>query len=321
MSRTTATGAGEPLGRRSVLAALVANLAVAVTKFVGFLITGSSSLLAETLHSIADTGNQVLLLVGSHLGGAPPSPTRPFGRGRERYFWAFVVGLVLFGLGGVFSVWEGYRKLTSADHEIVSPAVGVALILLAAVIEATSLRTGLREADEIRPPGQSWLRFVRRTRNPEVTVVLLEDGAALIGLTMALGGVSASWVTSNAIWDGVATLSIGLLLCGVAAVLTVEMKSLLIGETIPPVRSEALERAVGAVEGVDRILNLRTEHLGPEQVLVCVKIAVTEPADLRRVVEVIDTVETVVRATIPETLTCYVEPDIYDPQRAGIEWT
>ncbi|MDH5518933.1 MAG: cation transporter, partial [Acidimicrobiia bacterium] len=152
----------EPIGRRSVLAALGANLAVALTKFVGFLVTGSSSLLAETLHSVADTGSQLLLLVGSHLGGVRPSPSQPFGRGRERYFWAFVVGLVLFGLGGVFSLWEGYRKMTSVDHELVSPAVGIGLLLVAAVIEAASLRTGLSEADEIRPSGQSWFHFVRR---------------------------------------------------------------------------------------------------------------------------------------------------------------
>ncbi len=308
-------------GRRAVLAALGANLAVATTKVIGFLLTGSSALLAETLHSLADTGNQVLLLFGVHRASEPPSVVHPFGRGRERYFWAFVVGLVLFGLGGVFAVFEGVRKLSSSGHEVTSPGVGVGLILGAMVFESLSLRTALGEANSIRPDGEGPLRFIRRTRNPEVAVVLLEDGAALLGLSLALVGVGLSWSTGNPKWDALATVAIGLLLCAVAALLTAEMKSLLIGETIPDWQARQLEESIGALEGVQRVLNVRTEHLGPEQVLVCVKIAVVEPADLDRVVAVIDTVEMTVAELVPHMLTCYVEPDTYDPERAGGEWT
>jgi cation diffusion facilitator family transporter len=318
---SVAQNAGKGVGRRSVVVSLAANLAVAASKLVGFLLTGSASLLAETLHSVADTGNQILLLLGAHLAEETPSPRRPFGRGRERYFWAFIVGLVLFGLGGLFSLWEGYQKLTSTTHEIASPAVGIALIVAAAIFEGTSLRSGLREADSIRPPDQSWWRFIRRTRSPEVTVVVVENGAALIGLALALVGLSATWISGAAAWDGATTVAIGALLCIVAGFLTAEMKSLLIGETVSPRRAQLLEAAIEAVDGVDRILNLRTEHLGPEQVLVCAKIALDAPADLQRVVEIIDAVEVAVHDAVPETLTCYVEPDIYDPQRASTAWT
>lgn len=309
------------VGRRAVLAALAANLGIAITKLLGFLVTGSSSLLAETLHSVADSGNQGLLLLGSKRASEQPSPAHPFGRGRERYFWAFVVGLVLFGLGGMFSVYEGVRKLIAGSHELTSPAVAVTLVCVAAVIEGMSLRTAVREAHSIRPDGQSWPAFVHKTRNPDVTVVLLEDSAAITGLLIALVGITASWITGNPAWDGVASVAIGVLLCSVAAFLTYEMKSLLIGETVPAATTRKLEAAVARVDGVDRVLNLRTEHLGPDQVLVCVKIAIAPPADLDRIVEVIDVVERRVVSVLPETLTCYVEPDTFDPDRAKAPWT
>ena len=308
-------------GRRAVVAALLSNLGVATTKFVGFLITGSSALLAETLHSIADTGNQALLLLGARRAREAPSPARPFGRGRERYFWAFVVGLVLFGLGGVFSLCEGVRKLRAGEHAVTSPIVGVSLLLVAFVIEGLSLRTAVAEARTIRPAGQSWWRFIRRTRNPEVTVVLLEDGAAIVGLTLALAGVGAAWATGDPVWDAAATIGIGVLLCLVAGLLTTEMKSLLIGETVSDAMSQALWAAIDGVDGVDRVLNLRTEHIGPEQILVCTKVAVTGPADLDRVIDVIDAVEAAVVGLMPNTLTCYVEPDRYDAARLDVEWT
>ncbi len=308
-------------GRRAVVAALLANLGVATTKFFGFLITGSSALLAETLHSIADTGNQALLLLGAHRAGETPSPAHPFGRGRERYFWAFVVGLVLFGLGGVFSLYEGVRKLQVGEHEVTSPIFGVCLLLAAFVIEGFSLRTAVAEAQTIRPAGQSWWSFIRRTRNPEVTVVLLEDGAAIIGLTMAMAGLIAAWATGDPVWDAVATIGIGVLLCLVAGLLTTEMKSLLIGETVSDTMNEALWAVIAGVDGVDRVLNLRTEHIGPEQVLVCVKVAIAGPADLDRVIDVIDAVEAAVEGLMPSTLTCYVEPDRYDATRRDVEWT
>lgn len=316
-SRSSMSG----VGRRAVLAALAANLGVALTKLVGFVFTGSASLMAETFHSVADSGNQALLLLGSKRAQEAPSPVHPFGRGRERYFWAFIVGLVLFGLGGVFSIYEGTRKLIAGTHELSNPVVAVVLLGVAAVIEALSLRTAVAEANQIRPPGQRWSAFLRRTRNPDVTVVLLEDGAAMLGLLIASVGVTASWITGQPVWDGVASVMLGVLLCGVASFLTAEMKSLLIGETVSAGTGADLEDAIGEVDGVQRVLNLRTEHLGPDDVLVCVKIALDEPADLQRVIAVIEAVERRVTDVVPETLTCYVEPDIFDPMRAGGTWT
>ena len=307
------------VGRASVLAALGANMAVAITKLVGFVLTGSSSLLAETFHSFADCGNQALLLLGSHRAAEPSSPTHPFGRGHERYFWAFVVGLVLFGLGGAFSVYEGIRKLVSGGHQLTSPALALALLAVAAVIEGLSLRTAVGEANEIRPKGQSWWHFIRATRNPEVSVVVFEDGAAIVGLLIAASGVVATWLTGNPNWDGAASVTIGLVLCAVATMLTSEMKSLLIGETVRPERADLLAHDIERIDGVARVLNLRTEHLGPDQVLVCVKIAISPPADLDRVVAVVDAVEAQVQLSLPETLTCYVEPDFFDDAR--VDWT
>ncbi len=309
------------VGRRAVLAALAANVAVAVSKLGGFLVTGSASLLAETFHSLADSGNQLLLLLGGYLASEQPSPRHPFGRGRERFFWAFVVGLVLFGLGGVFAIHEGLAAIRSPDHAVSSPEVAVALIIVAAVLEAMSLRTGLKEADRLRPDGQRWWTFLRRTRNPEVTVVILEDGAALVGLGFALVGVVGSWSTGNPRWDGWASIAIGLLLCVAATTLTVQMKRLLIGETVPPAMAREIKEAIVAVIGVDRLLNLRTEHLGPDQVLVCVKIAIAAPADLDQVVRIINTVEDRVQTVLPDTMVCYVEPDRFDRNRVDAPWS
>lgn len=308
-------------GRRAVVAALAANLAVAASKLVGFAVTGSTALLAESFHSVADTGNQGLLLLGAFLGREPPSPAHPFGRGRERYFWAFVVGLVLFGAGGVLSIVEGARRIGSGEHEVSNPVVGVVLIVVALGFELASLRVGVAEATSIRPAGQSWWTFVRRTHNPEVAVVLLEDGAAVCGLGVALAGIGLSWLTGNHLFDAVASVAIGVLLCCVAGLLAVKMKGLLIGETIPDDLQLTLRREISSVPGVERILNLRTEHLGPEAVLVCAKIAIDEPADLDRVISVIDDVEAVVAGCVPTMLTCYVEPDRFDPRRVDTDWT
>lgn len=309
------------VGRRSVLAALGANVAVAVTKLVGFVITGSSSMLAESLHSLADSGNQLLLLLGAKRADESPSPDHPFGRGRERYFWAFIVGLVLFGFGGAFSVIEGVQRLRSSTHEVANPEVALAILGAAVCIESFSFRRAIGEARTIRPSGQSWPAFLQRTKNPEVSVVILEDGAALAGLALALAGVSASWLTGSATWDAVATIGIGVLLCGVATFLTIEMKGLLVGETITAVQHAALWDAIADVDGVDSVLNLRSEHIGPEQVLICVKIALDGAPDFDRVVDIIEAVEQRAAEIVPHLLTCYVEPDRFDARRVEGAWT
>jgi cation diffusion facilitator family transporter len=285
---------------RVVVTALGANLAIGVSKFVAAAITGSASMLAEGVHSVADSANQVLLLIGGRRARRPASPLHPFGYARERYVYAFLVAIILFSLGGLYALYEGYHKIID-PHPLESPLVAVVVLLLAACLEGYALRTAVGQANRTRGD-RSWLRFVRRTRNPELPVILLEDSGALLGLLFALIGVVASVVTGNGVFDGISTLCIGALLVTVAVLLAVETKSLIIGESAVPEQLAAIEQALLAAPGVDRIIHLRTMHLGPEELLLAAKIAVT-----------IDDAEARVRAAVPTAKVIYLEPDIYRP--------
>src|SRR5215475_6724859 len=214
--------------KRAIIAALLANAGIAVAKFVGYLVTGSSSMLAESVHSVADTSNQGLLLFGQRQSRKEADPLHQFGYGRSRYFYSFVVALVLFTLGSVFALYEGYHKI-SHPQELTSPVVAIVILLLAICLEGFSFRTAVVESRPLKRSG-SWWRFIRASRNPELPVVLLEDSGALIGLVFALIGVGLSTLTGNPVWDGIGTIGIGVLLGVIAVVLMVEMKSLLIGE-------------------------------------------------------------------------------------------
>ena len=304
-----------------MLVALAANVAVGVSKLLGFLLTGSVALLAECLHSLADSGNQGLLLLGARRARAAPTQERPFGRGRERYFWAFVVWLILFGLGGVVSIIEGVRKLGDPSHGVDHAAVALTLIGVAALFEASSLRVGVRAARRSIRSGAGLWQGLRESRDPEVAVVVYEDTGALIGLTLAASGIGASALTDNGVFDAAATIAIGMLLCGIATRLTIEMHSLLIGEPATALDLERIRSAVSSVDGVASILNLRTEHIGPDDLLVCVKVAFSEPVDFDGLIRVIDEIEAGVVAAVPATLTCYVEPDRRDSRRIGKVWT
>lgn len=308
-------------GRHAVLTAMVSNMGVALGKLVGFLLTGSVALLAESLHSVADTGNQVLLLLGAHRARRGSSPRHPFGRGREQYFWAFVVGLVLFGMGGVVSITEGVRKLSAGDHGVDRPGVALVLIGFGALLEGWSLRVGYRAARATLPTDVGLWRGLRRSRNPEVTIVVFEDTGALLGLALAAAGIVATMVTGNAVFDAAATVAIGLLLCGIASVLAVEMHALLIGEPASRPDHDRIERAIAETAGVGQILNLRTEHIGPDDLLVCMKLELDETLDLDGAIDTIDRVEAAVHAAVPATLVCYVEPDRYDAARQEVPWT
>jgi len=299
---------------RAVFAALGANLGIAVTKFVAFLFTGSASMLAESVHSVADTGNQVLLLVGHGRSTRPPSDEHPFGFGRERYFYGFVVSVMLFTVGAAFSVYEGLHKILNPET-IRSPLVAIIVLLLSAVLEAFSLRTGIGEANKVRG-NRSWSTFIRRTKAPELPVVLLEDLAALIGLGFAFAGVALSALTRNGRWDGAGSLAIGLLLATAAAILAVEMKSLLIGEAAS---AEVQQMIVAALEDgpeVDRVIHMRTVHISPDAILVAAKIAIRATDTAAQVAAGIDAAEKRVRAAVPIAGTIYLEPDIYRPSRA-----
>ena len=297
-----------------MLAALGANLGIAVTKLVAFVITGSASMLAESVHSLADSGNQALLLLGRSRARRAQTEEHPFGFGRERYFYAFVVAVVLFTVGALFSLYEGVHKIISPE-EIRQPAVAFAVLGIAMVLESFSLRTAVRESNEVR--GQiGWTAFIRRSKAPELPAILLEDLAALTGLVFATAGVALATITGNGKWDGAGSLAIGVLLGVVAAVLAVEMKSLLIGESASAEVERAIVTALENGPEVRRVIHLRTLHLGPESLLVAAKIAISGADSAALVAAGIDAAERRVRTAVPIAETIYLEPDIYDAARA-----
>jgi cation diffusion facilitator family transporter len=294
---------------RAVITALGANLGIAVAKFVAAAITGSASMLAEGVHSVADSGNQVLLLIGGRRSRQAPSALHPFGYSRARYIYAFLVAVVLFTLGGLYAMYEGYHKIID-PHPLTSPLVAVAVLVIAMALEGFALRTAVREANRTRG-SRDWLQFVRRTRNPELPVLLLEDSGALIGLTFALIGVGLTVLTGNGIYDGIASLCIGLLLAAFAIVLARETTSLLIGEAAVPEQVNRIQAAIVATPGVERVIHLRTVHLGPDDLLVAAKIGVSADAEGEDIAATIDAAEARVRETLPIARIIYLEPDIY----------
>ena len=236
----------------------------------------------------------------------------PFGYGRVRYLYAFLVAIVLFTLGGLYALYEGAMKIVE-PHPLESPLVAVAVLLIAMVLEGFALRTAVREANRTRG-ARSWLQFVTRARSPEIPVILLEDSGALIGLTLALLGVGVTTFTGNGIFDGIASIMIGLLLVAIAVLLARETTSLLIGEAAVPEQIEAIYRALVSSAGVERVIHLRTVHLGPDDLLVAAKIAVAEDAEGEDIAATIDDAEARVRRALPSARIIYLEPDIYRPR-------
>jgi cation diffusion facilitator family transporter len=302
------------LGMRAVLAALLANFGIAAVKFAAFLLTGSASMLAESVHSVADTGNEVLLLVGRGRADRPRSEEHPFGYGRERYFYGFVVSVMLFTVGAAFSIYDGTQKILH-PAKVHDAGVALAVLVIAAVLESFSLRTGISEANPARG-GRSWPTFIRRSKAPELPVVLLEDMAALVGLGFAFLGVSLAWLTGKGFWDGAGSLAIGLLLAAAAAILAVETKSLLIGESAS---TEVERQIVAAIENgpeVERVIHMRTVHIGPDELLVAAKIAVHSDDSAAKIAAGIDVAEHRVRSVVPIAKMIYLEPDLYRPSRS-----
>ena len=306
-------------GTKAVVAALLANLGIAISKFVAFVFTASSSMLAESIHSVADSGNQALLLLGGQRARRVATPQHPFGYGRERYVYAFLVAVVLFTVGGLFALYEGWHKLQEAregHHTLASPQWAVGVLVVAIVLESFSFRTAIRESNHVRG-SLSWVQFVRRAKAPELPVVLLEDLAALLGLIFALFGVGLAWLTHDTLWDAVGTLLIGTLLVLVAVVLAIETKSLLLGEAASPDVVARIGAALVDGDDIDRVIHMRTLHLGPDELLVAAKIAVRAGASAERVARAIDAAERRVRGAEPSARVIYLEPDIYAPERAA----
>ncbi|HUR49019.1 MAG TPA: cation diffusion facilitator family transporter [Acidimicrobiales bacterium] len=298
-------------GRRAIIAAFLANLGIAIAKFVGFLVTGAASLLAEAGHSLADTANQGLLLFGRRRSARGPDERHPFGYGRERFFWAFVVALVLFTGGASFALVEGVEKLRH-PHEIESAQWAIAILIVAVVLESWSLRTAVLEARPAKG-ALSWWRFVRTSRSPELPVVLLEDSGALLGLFFALGGIGVAHLTGDARWDAVGSLAIGVLLSVIAVVLAIEMKSLLMGEPATEEQARAICAALLGTPQITDIIHLRTEHVGPDDLLVVAKVAVAPSLQMAEVARAIDEAEASVRRSVPSARLLYIEPDVLRP--------
>ena len=299
-------GHGESTG--AILAAFIANMGIAATKFVGFLITGSSSLLAESIHSVADSSNQGLLFWGGKAAQQAPDELHQFGYGRNRYFWSFMVAAVLFSVGGVFSIYEGVHKVQHPE-QLDSPMVAIVILVLALGFESFALRTAISHARPHRGD-RSWVAYVRSSRSPELPVLLMEDSAALIGLSFALIGVGLAEITGAPVWDGIGTLGIGALLVVVAAILATEMKSLLLGESATPEDQAKIERELAASEGVVNVIHVLTQHIGPDELLVATKVEFDGSLSIDGLAAAIDACEARIRAAVPIATRIYIEPDL-----------
>lgn len=300
---------------RAILAAFLANMGIAATKLVGFLITGSSSLLAESIHSVADSSNQGLLFLGGRRARRPATALHPFGFGRSRYFWSFVVAIVLFSAGGLFALYEGWHKI-SHPEEIDSPQVAIAILLAAIGFEGFALRTAVRHARPFRGE-RGWLAYIRRSRSPELPVLLVEDSAALAGLSFALSGVVLATVTGDPVFDGVGTLAIGALLVAVGIFLAVEMQSLLLGEAAVPEQRAAIAAIAGAAPGIREVVHMRTQHLSPDDLLVALKVDFDPGMSAAAAAEVINACEAEIRAAVPIATRIYIEPAAASDAPAG----
>ncbi len=295
--------------RKAILAACAANVGISISKFVGFAITGSASMLAEAVHSLADSGNQGLLLLGGKRSNQRATKQHPFGYGRERYFWAFAVALVLFSMGGLFALYEGIEKFRH-PHEIEGIWIAIGILCFGLLLESFSLKTAIKESRHVKNPDISWWKFIRTSKQPELPVVLLEDIAAQTGLLLALGGVLIAHWTNDGRWDAVGSISIGVLLIVIAVVLMIEMKGLLIGESASGEDVAAIVRAIDATDAVKQIIHMRTQHLGPDEILVTAKVDFDATLTTAQLAAAIDSTEANIRAAVPAARIIYIEPDI-----------
>ncbi|MFB8008924.1 cation diffusion facilitator family transporter [Nocardia sp. NPDC056000] len=296
--------------RQAVLAAFAADVGITIAKFIGAAITGSGSMLAEAAHSLADSANQGLLLIGRKRAEQEPDQLHPFGYGRNRYFYAFVVALVIFSVGSLYSIEEGINKIRHQE-ELTDVGIALAILVVAMGLESYSLLTATRASSPLKGRN-SWWRFIRTTRNPELPVVLLEDSGALIGLVLAFAGVGLTALTGNPLWDGIGTVAIGVLLGCIAVVLIIEMQSLLIGEGATPDEERRIRTAL--VDGggaVTRVLNLKTQYLAPNDLLVAAKVSMTSGLDINAAALALDDAEARVREAVPAAGNVYLEPDLY----------
>jgi len=306
----------QPGNRRAILAALAANTGIAVAKFVGWAMTGAASMLAEAVHSLADSGNQALLLWGGASAERPATEEHPFGFARERYFWAFVVSLVIFSLGSLFAIYEGVSKLLH-PHELTSPMVAVAILVAGIGMEGVSFRTAVVEATKQKKQ-LGWWAFIRQTKSPELPVILLEDLGALLGLVVALIGIGLASLTGDPRFDALGSITIGVLLGVIAALLATEMRSLLIGEAATIEDREAIRQSLSQTPSVERVIHMRTQHFGPDQLLVALKVQFEAGLTTEGIVDGINDAERRIRERVPAAKLVFIEPDIYRSGEADV---
>jgi cation diffusion facilitator family transporter len=299
-------------GTKAVVAAFLANTGIAITKFIAWFFSGSASMLAEAIHSVADAGNQLLLLLGGRLAKKKADIDHPFGYGRERYVWAFIVALVLFSIGGLFSISEGISKIQE-PHELEMWWLPLLVLTIALVLESFSLRTAVREANLVRGTA-SWRDFIRKAKSPELPVVLLEDVAALLGLVFAFVAVGLTALTGNSLFDAIGTLAIGVLLIAVAVLLAIEMKSLLIGEGATREDHAKIQRVLNANPGVESLIHMKTLYLGPDELMIAAKVAFPPQSDIEHVARTINDLESQLRSEVEHARVIYIEPDLYVEQ-------
>ncbi|QAY72309.1 cation transporter [Agromyces protaetiae] len=301
-------------GSKAIVAAFLANLGIAITKFIAWFFSGSASMLAEAIHSVADSGNQLLLMLGGRRAQKAADKEHPFGYGRERYVYAFVVSIILFSVGGVFSIYEGVEKLTH-PHALENAWLPILVLVIAIGLESFSLRTAVKESNHIRGR-QSWIQFIRRAKAPELPVVLLEDIAALLGLVFALLGVGLTVITGNVVFDAIGTLMIGTLLVIVAIVLGIETKSLLVGEGASDDDNAAIEKAILDGDEAERVIHMKTLYLGPDELLVAAKLGFSADLKLAELSAATNVIEQRIRTAVPSARVIYLEPDVYvDPNQ------
>ncbi len=299
-------------GKRAIIAALLANVGIAITKFIAWALSGSSAMLAEGVHSLADSGNQLLLLLGGRKAKRAPDREHPFGYGRERYIYAFIVAIVLFSIGGLFSIWEGISKIRD-PHTLAMWWLPLVVLAIAIVLESFSLRTAIKES---RPHkgAASWLTFIKRSKSPELPVILLEDFAALVGLVFAFLGVGLTALTGNTVFDAAATILIGALLIAVAVIIGIETKSLLVGEGATAEDVQKIQLALGDAKEINRIIHMKTLYLGPDELMVGAKVSLPASTTMGEVSVIINMAERRIRAAVPAARVIYIEPDVWlDP--------
>ena len=294
---------------KSIFYALGANFSIAVAKLAAAIFTGSGAMMAESIHSLADCSNQLLLLIGIRKARQPPSPDYPLGFGKAIYFWSFIVALILFSMGGLYSMYEGIHKLQHPEP-ISSPLVAIAVLFFAILAEGTSLWGCMREVNKVRGD-RSIVRWFKETRQSDLLVIFGEDTAALMGLSLALVAVILTWISGNPMWDALGSVGIGALLILVAIFIGIEVKALLIGQGVEPQTREKMLAFLRKCPEIDTVFNLLTLQMGND-VMVAIKAKMAEQQSADTMVQAINRCEAAFREAFPETMWLFFEPDNQD---------